>query len=378
MLKSLLVSLSILFQETSVPILGPLRSLLSIALFFNTFYFLVISLIIALFGFFLEVYSLNFYISLISLVTPFILMGGNYKNLDLTLLIGTLITVSFITVLIQLFLPSLSNNLFIPFTEASYLYDGITTRATILSREPSFAAEMIFPVFLLLVYFYKDVKLNQVWLVMIMLIVFSVRASTFIQQAYIFITSYSFFMIFKNFNRVGYFYNVLIYLFYILFMVFFFVLGYQLLIGIENDSNFLNDSLDVYGSWRTISNISSLYSAEIISFFSSLDFSGWEDKILDGGSHAYTGSQSISWIVQPFSLFAVYLLDFGLLGFLIIFLAIFFVIYKKTKFNFQTNLQKSILFSLLTNSLFFSPKWQLLGFLMIGLIVSNLKHRRGN
>ena len=351
---------------------------MTVALLLNTVYFLLIFLAVVLVVYFFDIYSLNFSISIVSLVAPFLLVSGKYRNMNLTVFIGTVVSASFIAVFIQLFLPSLSNDLFIPFTEASYFYGGISTRATIFSREPSFAAEMIFPVFLLLLYFYKSIKFNQIWLGAIIVIAVSVRASTFIQQAYILISSYSFLIFINQRKKGNYLYDLFIYFIFIIIMFSFFILGYQLVIGLANNSNYINDSLDLYGSWRSISNISAVFASDIISFFASLDLGSWEYKITKGANSAYTGSQDISWIIQPFSLFAVYLLDFGMIGFSAIFSAIFFLIYKKAKFHQLSKLQNSILFALLTNTLFFSPKWHLVGFLIIGMIVNNTNQQIGD
>jgi hypothetical protein len=81
------------------------------------------------------------------------------------------------------------------------------------------------------------------------------------------------------------------------------------------------------------------------------------------------------WITQPFSAIGVAFLDLGAIGAALWVVLLFAAALRRLRPYALDTVQLSILYTLLVNTIFLAPKWQLSGFLAIGLIAAATESR---
>ncbi|MBK4736707.1 hypothetical protein [Noviherbaspirillum pedocola] len=327
--------------------------------------------VLALHGFSMNA---NLLISLIVLCMPFLLLDTQRMRIDIDEFCGCAARLIFAACVIQSLLPGLSNRIFAPFLDGFMTYERMFARASAFSMEPSFAAEMLFALAMVHVFFARRLVCGTSACILGAMLL--IRASTFFQQACVFAAIYAFLGMRRliagsgsRFDGTGPATGMLA----ALFAVAIILGGYSFLVYGTLDLSFIRDSLEKYGSWRTLSNYAAFLQAAPLSFFPYHSAAGWADAISYGLQlHGLDGS---GWIVQPFSAIGVAMLDLGIIGALLWIALLFHAAHRRfARYALRTS-QVTIVYTLLANAIFLAPKWQLSGFLAVGLIASTLDTR---
>jgi hypothetical protein len=314
--------------------------------------------------------------SLMVLLMPFALLSTNRIALDVELFARTVIGVLCAACLVQALFPGLSNMLFTPIVN-HYLHFQSFGRATGLSMEPSFAAEMLFAV--AAIHYFFAPRLWSRTTVMVIATLLMIRAGTIVQQALLFALVYLFLRCVRfvtgapaQRHRANLLLALLAGVMALCAMLF----GYSLFTYGRLDLSFIPDSIDRFNSWRTISNYAAYLSAQPISLFPYASDDGWGRAIADTlRLHRITGDQ---WVTQPFSAIGVAFLDLGLGGAALWVALVYAAAVRRLRPYALDTLQAAILYTLLANGIFLAPKWQSSGFLAIGLIAATIDRRNAS
>jgi hypothetical protein len=368
-----------LLQEISIPMSGTathsVRTLAPFLLAANPAR-LLLSAVAVVVVFALQGFSAhsNLLISLTVLLMPFALLSVERIRLDIELFARLVIKVLFVACVVQALLPGLSNILFEPFIDGYLSFDKLFARATGLSMEPSFAAEMLFAAALVHLFFAPRVWSATTVLVLGALLL--IRAGTAVQQALLFALIYLFLKCVSlaagvpaHRTRA----NLALALLSTLFALCAILFGYSLVTYGTLDLSFIRDSMDRFNSWRTLSNYAAWLDAQAISFFPHESNAGWGNAI-SGALRTY-GLTGDEWVTQPFSPIGVALLDLGVGGSALWVLLVFAAAVRRLRPYALDTRQAAIVYTLLANSIFLAPKWQLSGFLAIGLIAAAIESR---
>jgi hypothetical protein len=367
-----------LLQELALPGVGSLRTLAPFLLASAPGCLLLSAvaavIVIALHGFNVHVHLL---VSLTVLLTPFALISTNRIALNIEQFARTVIGVLFGACLAQALLPGLSNVLFAPFLNGYLSFGQLFERATGLSMEPSFAAEMLFAA--AMVHFFFAPRFWSPATLMLLGALLLVRASTSVQQALLFALVYGFLGCARlatataaHRNRANLALGLLAGLFALCAILF----GYSLVTYGRLDLSFMTDSMDRFHSWRTVSNYAAYLSAQPIAFFPYDTDAGW-DRAISGTLHLYRISGD-DWVTQPFSAIGVALLDLGLAGAALWIALVYAAAVRRLRPYALDTAQAAIVYTLLANAIFLAPKWQSSGFLAIGLIAATIDSRNAN
>lgn len=369
-----------LLQEISVPMAGTathsIRTLAPFLLWSKPARLLLAAVavigVLALHG--LNVHA-NLLISLTVLLMPFALLSTERIRFDAELFARAVIRVLFAACLVQALFPGLSNTLFAPFIDGFLRFDGRFARATGLSMEPSFAAEMLFAAAMIHFFFAPRLWSRTTLLVLGALLL--IRAGTSAQQALLFALVWLFLRGVSLgagssawCRRVRPVPGLAAVLFALGAMLF----GYSLLTHGRLDLSFIPDSIDRFGSWRTLSNYAACIDAPALAFFPHQTGAGWGDAIA-AALHA-RGLAGSGWVVQPFSAIGVAFLDLGAIGGALWVALLFVQAARRLRHHRLDSRQAAIVYTLLANALVFAPKWQLSGLLAVGLIGAALDARR--
>jgi hypothetical protein len=314
----------------------------------------------------------NLLISLTVLLVPFALISIDRLRLDVNLFTATIVRVLFGACVVQALLPGISNILFAPFIDDFLTFTEPFSRATGLSMEPSFAAETLFAI--AMVHFFFARRFWSWTTVLITGALLLIRAGSFLQQTALFASVY-FFLRFANFIGGTPAYrtrsNIALGLLSCVIALCGIVFGYSFFTYATLDLSFIRDSMDRFGSWRTLSNYAAYVSAPAISFFPHDTNDGWASAI--SGALRAEGLTGNEWVTQPFSAVGVALLDLGIVGAVLWVVLVFATAIRRMRRYALDTAQSTIVYTLLTNAIFFAPKWQLSGFLAIGLIATAME-----
>ncbi|MET0983562.1 MAG: hypothetical protein ABWY02_15760 [Telluria sp.] len=318
----------------------------------------------------------NLLISLTVLLMPIALLGTAGIGLDIALFARTVIRVLFAACVLQALFPGLSNQLFAPFIDGFLRFDAPFSRATGLSMEPSFAAEMLFAA--AAIHFFFTPRLWSPTTLLILGALLLIRAGTSIQQALLFALVYLFLRCARALagtpawrNRV----HPALGLAATLFALGAMLSGYSLLVHGTVDLSFIPDSAERFNSWRTLSNYAAWVDAPAIAFFPHDANSGWGNAI--GAALRSRSLPGEGWVTQPFSAIGVAFLDLGAVGGVLWAVLVFAVAARRLRPYALDTVQAAIVYTLLANGLFFAPKWQLSGFLAVGLIAAAIDASQG-
>jgi hypothetical protein len=372
-----------LLQEISLPMAGTathsIRTLAPFLLWSNPARLMLAALaalagigVFALHG--LGVHA-NLLISLMVLLMPFALLSTERIRFDVELFARAVIRVLFAACLVQALFPGLSNTLFAPFVDGFLRFEGRFARATGLSMEPSFAAEMLFAAAMIHFFFAPRLRSRTTLLVLGALLL--IRAGTSAQQALLFALVWLFLRCVGLAagsaawcRRVRPALGLAAALFALAAMLF----GYSLFTYGRLDLSFIQDSIDRFGSWRTLSNYAAGIDAPALAFFPHATAAGWGDAIADALDAR--GLAGAGWVTQPFSPIGVAFLDLGVVGGTLWVVLLFLQAARRLRPYKLSIRQAAIVYTLLANALFFAPKWQLSGVLAVGLIAAALDARR--
>lgn len=313
--------------------------------------------------------SLNSLIAIISLSTPLICAFAVKTHINVPRLLFYYLSLCFIVALFQAFLPVQSDFLSHFLYAKSVSSSSLLQRITLFSSEPSFAAESYFPFVLLFFNYSNRFSAHSVKGIscMILFTLWLIRARTSLQQFALFALVYIVFFFLKRVLRLKY--PSAIMLFMLLLFISCVIFAPLLFFGYIQ--LYASSSLDLAGSWRLVSTLSSVFGVDLVSF-NLLDTSSWATLIQRGMDLVYIGTSPTNWIVQPFSLIGVAALSFGILGMLFYVFLIFylFLIFKRSSMGSVVNsvLSLSCIVTLLLNGLLLSPKWSALQFLVIPFI----------
>lgn len=364
-------------QEISLPNLGTgdnsIRTLAPFGIFANRLILATASLavvvIFSMHGFNMQA---NLLISVVTLLMPFILLSAERTRIAPLEFSSVAIAMIFSACAIQALFPGPANTLFSPFLDGYMTYDGIFSRATAFSMEPSFAAEALFAVAMIYLFFARTILTRTVFFLLGAVLL--IRAATTLQQVFIVAAIYIWLKLLNlvlgkpdHANSTSFAQFASASLFAVCLMLF----GYSYVIYGEWNLSFISDSLEKYGSWRALSNYAAAAGSDLIAFFPHHATSGWANAISEGLHSA--GLEGDGWIVQPFGMIGVAVLDLGLLGTIAWIALLFHLVHKRINHYSLYTYQISIIYALLLNTIVFAPKWQLSGFLAIGLIAAGLK-----
>lgn len=370
-----------LLQELSMPMSGTathsIRTLAPFLLWSNPARVLLAAAaaigVLALHGF--SAHS-NLLISLTVLLMPFALLSTERIGLDIELFARAVIRVLFAACLLQALAPGLSNTLFAPFIDGFLHFGAPFSRATGLSMEPSFAAEMLFAAAMIHFFFARRLWSPTTLLVLGALLL--VRAGTSAQQALLFALVYLFLRCVNLAagtpawrNRA----HPVLGLAAVLFALGAMLSGYSLFTYGTLDLSFIPDSVERFNSWRTLSNYASGIDAPAFAFFPHEANTGWGQAI--GAALGSRGLAGEGWVTQPFSAIGVAFLDLGAGGGALWVALVFAQAARRLRPYALDTVQVAIVYTLLANAVFFAPKWQLSGFLAIGLIATAIGARQG-
>jgi hypothetical protein len=368
-----------LLQEISIPMSGAgnqsIRTLAPFLLSANPARLLLSAVaaivVIALHNF--SVHS-NLLISLTVLLMPFALISAERIRLDIALFACIVIRVLFVACMVQALLPALANILFAPFIDGYLTFGQLFSRATGLSMEPSFAAEMLFAAAMVHFFFAPRWWSSTTLLAIGALLL--IRAASSTQQALMFALIYLFLrganlVVGAPAHRLRA--NLALGLLAALFALCGMLFGYSLFTYGTLDLSFIRDSMDRYNSWRTLSNYAAYLNAQAISFFPHASNAGWGNAISGTlRAHGLTGDE---WVTQPFSAIGVAWLDLGIVGAALWVVLVFAAAVRRLRPYALDTIQLAILYTLLTNAIFLAPKWQSSSFLAIGLIAAAIDTR---
>lgn len=369
-----------LLQELSLPMSGTagnaIRTLAPFLLWSRPACLLLVAAaatgVLALHGFGVHI---NLLISLTVLLTPFALLSTERIGLDIALFTRTVIRVLCAACLLQALFPGLSTRLFAPFIDGFLSFGAPFSRATGLSMEPSFAAEMLFAAAMIHFFFARRLCSPTTLLALGALLL--IRAGTSVQQALLFALVYLFLHCLNlargtraRCNRLHPVPGLAAVLCALGAMLF----GYSLFTYGTLDLSFIPDSVDRFNSWRTLSNFASGVDAPAIAFFPHDANSSWGQAI--GAALQARGLAGEGWITQPFSAIGVAFLDLGAIGGALWVVLVFAAATRRLRRYALDTIQAAIIYTLLANAVFFAPKWQLSGFLAIGLIAAAIDARQ--
>jgi hypothetical protein len=317
----------------------------------------------------------NVLISLTVLLMPFALLSVERIHLDIELFARIVIRVICVACMVQALLPGLSNILFAPFIDGFLTFEHPFSRATGLSMEPSFAAEALFAI--AMVHFFFAPRFWSWTTLLVIGALLLIRAGTTAQQAVMFALVYIF-LAFVNLvagtpahrTRANLALALLASLFALCAMLF----GYSVVTYGTLDLSFIRDSMDRFNSWRTLSNYAAYLNAQAISFFPYDTNAGWGDAI--SSTLRTQGLTGAEWVTQPFSAIGVAFLDLGVVGAALWIVLVFAAAVRRMRPYALDTVQVAIIYTLLTNAIFIAPKWQLSGFLAVGLIAAAINTKR--
>lgn len=319
----------------------------------------------------------NLLISLSVLLTPFALLSTARIRLEPELFARAAIRAIFIACLVQALLPGLSNRLFAPFIDGYLSFGAPFARATGLSMEPSFAAEMLFAA--AMIHFFFAARLWSATTLLVLGALLLIRAGTSLQQALLFALVYSILRCLNLAsgrpawrNRTHPVTGLAAVLCALAAMVF----AYSLLTYGTVDLSFIADSAQRFHSWRTVSNYAALADAPPLTFFPHADQGGWGESIAAGlRAHGLPGE---GWVTQPFSAIGVACLDLGTAGAALWVALLFAQAAARLRRYALDTVQAAVVYTLLANALFLAPKWQLSGLLAVGLIATAVDARQAD
>lgn len=369
-----------LLQELSIPMSGTathsLRTLAPFLLWSNPARLLpaaaAATAVLALHGFSAHT---NLLISLIVLLMPFALLSTERIRLDTELFARAAIRAIFAACLVQALLPGLSNTLFAPFIDGYLTFGAPFARATGLSMEPSFAAEMLFAA--AMIHFFFAARLWSATTLLLLGALLLIRAGTSLQQALLFGLVYLFLRCLNLAsgrpawrNRADAALGLAAVLFALAAMLF----GYSLLTYGTLDLSFIPDSVQRFHSWRTLSNYAAFVDAPAFAFFPHDSNAGWGQSLAAGlRARSLPGE---GWVTQPFSAIGVAFLDLGTAGGALWVVLLFAQAARRLRRYALDTVQVAIVYTLLANALFLAPKWQLSGLLAVGLIATAIDARQ--